>query len=180
MLDYESGLEDRKILTFKVNFLCQKSSESFYFFSLKNIKSVAQLILMTLFDYCHFWNTLFTKIRQKFQILIPNWTLICQRSFKLGKCLFPFNESRVCCGSCWKIPKWYLVYMLHLIILLLLNCTEMTPRIFSLLFSWVWPVWKEIERSKSDALPWNQIKLVFTHLCQQGLLGTAGPFGFCC
>ena len=33
LADYESGNEDRKaILTFKVNFLCQKSSESFQFF----------------------------------------------------------------------------------------------------------------------------------------------------
>ena len=34
--DYESGHEDLKIQVFKVNFLCQKSSESFHFFSLKN------------------------------------------------------------------------------------------------------------------------------------------------
>ena len=41
-----------KIVTFKVNFLCQKSSESFHFFflfSLKNMKLGAQLSLMTLF-----------------------------------------------------------------------------------------------------------------------------------
>ena len=42
------------------------------FFSLKNIKSGAQLILMTLFVYCHFWSTLFTKIRPKFHTLILN------------------------------------------------------------------------------------------------------------
>ena len=49
-----------------------------YLFSLKNIKSGAQLIL-TLFVYCHFWSTLFTKIGLKFQTLIPNRALICQR-----------------------------------------------------------------------------------------------------
>ena len=39
-----------KILTFKVNFLRQKSSESFQiFFSLKNMKLRAQLLLVTLF-----------------------------------------------------------------------------------------------------------------------------------
>ena len=51
MPDYESDHEDRKILTFKVNFLCQKSSESFhFFFSLKNMKLGVQLLLMTLFE----------------------------------------------------------------------------------------------------------------------------------
>ena len=85
-------VKNGKILTFKVNFLRQKLSESFQiFFSLKNIKSGAQLILMTLFDYCHFWSTLFTKIGSKFQTLIPNQALICQRPFKVRKCLFPFN-----------------------------------------------------------------------------------------
>ena len=47
MLEYESFREDHKILTLKVNFLSQKLSESFHFFSLKNIKSGAQLMLMT-------------------------------------------------------------------------------------------------------------------------------------
>jgi hypothetical protein len=89
ILDYESGREDRKILTFKVNFLCQKSAESFQFiFSLKNIKSGAQLLLTTLFVYHHFWSTLFTKIEPKFQTFTPNWELICQRPFKVRKCLF--------------------------------------------------------------------------------------------
>ena len=38
-------------LTFKVNFLCQKSSESFStFFSLKNINLGAHLLLLTFFD----------------------------------------------------------------------------------------------------------------------------------
>ena len=50
MSDYESGREDREILTFKVNILCQKSSESFQKkFSLKNMRLGAQLLLMTLF-----------------------------------------------------------------------------------------------------------------------------------
>ena len=74
--DYKSGREDCKILTLKVNFLCQKSSESFQFFSLKNIKSGSQLILMKFFVYCHFWSTLFTKIGPKFQTLISNCVLI--------------------------------------------------------------------------------------------------------
>ena len=46
MPDSESGCEDTTILTFKVNFLCQKSSESFqFFFSLKNMILGAQLLL---------------------------------------------------------------------------------------------------------------------------------------
>ena len=51
------------------------------FFSLKNIKSGLQLILKTLFVYCHFWSTLFIKIGPKCQTLILNWALICQRPF---------------------------------------------------------------------------------------------------
>ena len=50
--------------------------DSKFFFSLKNIKSGAQLLLLTLFAYCHFWSTLFTKIGPKLQTLIPNQALI--------------------------------------------------------------------------------------------------------
>ena len=40
-----------KILTFKVNFLCQKLSESFqFFFSLNNINLGAHFLLLTFFD----------------------------------------------------------------------------------------------------------------------------------
>ena len=50
MPDLKSGCKDHEILTFKVNFLCQKLSESFQiFFSLNNLKLGAQLLLMTLF-----------------------------------------------------------------------------------------------------------------------------------
>ena len=56
--------------------------------SLKNVKSGAQFILMTLFIYCHFWSTLFTKIGPKFQTLIPNQALICQRPFKIRSAYF--------------------------------------------------------------------------------------------
>jgi hypothetical protein len=87
MPDYESDHEDRKILTFKVNFLRQKSSESFLFL-LKNIKSGAKLILMTFFVYCHFLSTLLNKIGPEFQTLIPNWTLICQGPFLVGLAYF--------------------------------------------------------------------------------------------
>ena len=93
LLNFEFWING-KLSTFKVNFLCQKSSESiqfFFFFSLKNIKSGAQLLLMTLFGHCHFWSTLFTKIGPKLQTLIPNQALICQRPFLVRKCLFPFN-----------------------------------------------------------------------------------------
>ena len=81
-----------RILTFKVNFLCQKSSESLEKkFSLKNMKLGAQLSLMTLFVKYHFWSTLFTKIGAKFQTLISNRGLICQRPFTVRKCYLPFN-----------------------------------------------------------------------------------------
>ena len=63
------------------------------FFSLKNMKLEAQRSLMTLFVKCHFWSTLFTKIGAKFQTLISNRGLICQRPFKVRKCYLPFNPS---------------------------------------------------------------------------------------
>jgi hypothetical protein len=44
-----------KILTFKVNFLCQKLSESFQiFFSLNNINLGAHFFLLTFFDNINF------------------------------------------------------------------------------------------------------------------------------
>ena len=61
------------------------------FFPVENIKSGAKFILMTLFVHWHFWSTLFTIIGPKFPILIPNRALICQRPFKVRKCLLPFN-----------------------------------------------------------------------------------------
>ena len=43
------------LLTFKVNFLCQKLSESFsIFFSLKNINLGAHFLLLTFFDNINF------------------------------------------------------------------------------------------------------------------------------
>ena len=51
---------------------------SMKFFSLKNVNSGAQHILMTLFVYCHFWSTLYTKIGPKFQNLIRNRALTFQ------------------------------------------------------------------------------------------------------
>ena len=41
--DYESGHEDLKIQVFKVNFLCQKSSESFHFFFIEEYCTQIQL-----------------------------------------------------------------------------------------------------------------------------------------
>ena len=48
MPDLKSDREDSEILTFKVNFLCQKLSETFQKKSLKNIKLGAQFLLMAL------------------------------------------------------------------------------------------------------------------------------------
>ena len=53
--------------TFKVNFLCQKSSESFsIFFSLKNTNLGAHFLLLTLFDNINFSTTLLLKLGQIF------------------------------------------------------------------------------------------------------------------
>ena len=53
--------------TFKVNFLCQKSSESFsIFFSLKNTNLEAHNLLLAFFDKINFLTTLFLKLGQIF------------------------------------------------------------------------------------------------------------------
>ena len=48
--DYEYGLEGNKIMIFKVIFQCQKSVESFCYYSLKNISLGAQLLLVKKID----------------------------------------------------------------------------------------------------------------------------------
>ena len=84
-------------------------------FSLKHTKSGAQLILTTLFVYCHFWSTLSTKIWPKFQTLIPNRALFCQRPFKLrrfGQASFYLLEPAVnteLCRLCYKQVKEVLI-----------------------------------------------------------------------
>ena len=56
-----------KILTFKVNFLWQKLSESFQtFFSLNNINLGAHFLLLTFFDNFNFESTLFSKMEAVF------------------------------------------------------------------------------------------------------------------
>ena len=52
-----------QFLTFKVNFLCQKLSESFQIlFSLKNINLGSHFLLLTFFDNINFSITLFSKM----------------------------------------------------------------------------------------------------------------------
>ena len=53
-----------RFLTFKVNFLCQKLSETFQkIFSLKNIILGVHFLFLTFFQKFNFLSTLFTKIR---------------------------------------------------------------------------------------------------------------------
>ena len=55
------GVKKCHYLTFKVNFLHQKSSESFTFFSLNNTNLGAHFLLLVLFENIHFWVTLLLK-----------------------------------------------------------------------------------------------------------------------
>ena len=53
--------------TFKVDFLCQKSTESFWiFFSLMNINLGDHFLIKTFFSNFNFWTTLFSKIMPNF------------------------------------------------------------------------------------------------------------------
>merc|ERR1719330_1298620 len=68
------------LLTFKVNFLYQKLSESFsIFFSLKNINLGAHCLLLTFFENFNFLSTLFTKIMPIFRSLDLERMLIHQK-----------------------------------------------------------------------------------------------------
>ena len=67
-------VKNGKILTFKVNFLCQKLSESFsIFFSLKNLILGAHLLLLTFFGTFIFWTTSFSKMTFNFWRLLLKW-----------------------------------------------------------------------------------------------------------
>ena len=74
-------------LTFKVNFLCQKSFESFwFFFSLKNISLEEGFLLLSFFENFNFWTTLFSKI-------VPNFWQSVWTSVKVkSKICFHFTD----------------------------------------------------------------------------------------
>ena len=70
-----SEIRDQKcqFLTFKVNFLCKKSSKTFLMvISLKNIILGAHFMLLTFFETFNFWSTLSTKIRPIFVSWFPS------------------------------------------------------------------------------------------------------------
>ena len=74
-------------LTFKVNFLCQKSFESFWiFFSLKNISLEEGFLLLSFFENFNFWTTLFSK-------MVPNFWRSVWTSVKVkSKNYFHFTD----------------------------------------------------------------------------------------
>ena len=74
-------IENCQLLTFKVNFPHQKSSESFSLFSLKNINLGAHFLLLTFFENFNFLSTLFTKIMPIFRSLDLEGMLIYQEIF---------------------------------------------------------------------------------------------------
>ena len=65
-------------LTFKVNFLSQKSFESFWFFSLKNISLEEGFLLLSFFENFNFWTTLFSKMVPNFWRSV--WTSVKVKS----------------------------------------------------------------------------------------------------
>ena len=74
-------------LTFKVNFLCQKSFESFWnFFSLKNISLEEGFLLLPFFENFNFCTTLFSK-------MVPNFWRSVWTSVKVkSKNYFHFTD----------------------------------------------------------------------------------------
>ena len=73
----------------------------FIFFNEKKIGRIRMI-----FDIENWlWKSEFCDLQSQ----IHNRALICKRPFKVTKCLFPFNWSRVWFESCWKNLKWYLI-----------------------------------------------------------------------
>ena len=64
-----------QFLIFKVNFLCMSKIDLITpkKMSLKSMKLAGQLLIMTLFVYCHFWSTLFSAIVSIFCHLISEF-----------------------------------------------------------------------------------------------------------
>jgi len=66
-------------LIFKVNFLCQKSFEScWFFFLLKNISLEEGFLLLSFFENFNFWTTLFSKMVPNFWRSV--WTSVKVKS----------------------------------------------------------------------------------------------------
>ena len=84
--EVSKSAKSSNLLTFKVNFLYQKLSESFsIFFSLKNINLGALFLLLTVFDNTNFW------------IIID-----CDLFFKLLRPpLIQFSKFNNCLWVCW-------------------------------------------------------------------------------
>ena len=109
-------IEKCQFLTFKVNFLCQKLSESFsFFFSLKNINLGAHFLLLSFFGNFNFWSTLFTKIMLIFWLIDLGRMLIWQKFFFMKKCYFSNNSPPIWCANCRKNLKCYLIKSLCII-----------------------------------------------------------------
>ena len=92
-------------LTFKVNFLCQKSFESFwFFFSLKNISLEEGFLLWSFFENFNFWTTLFSKMMPNFWRSV--WTPVKVKS----KNYFYFTIFLLKSTRCWltfaKLHHW--------------------------------------------------------------------------
>ena len=101
-------------LTFKVNFLCQKSFKSFWiFFSMKNISLEEGFLLLSFFENFNFWTTLFSKMAPNFRRSV--WTSVKVKS----KNYFHFTDFFAKLSPCWlksaKLHHWghtklYVVY----------------------------------------------------------------------
>ena len=90
--DFFEKVQNCKILTFKVNFLCQKLSETFYFFSLKNIDLGQQLLSKTFFDKFNSKNYSFPKLNRKI-VNFLNLSTLSKKLQKIFQCNFCDSTS---------------------------------------------------------------------------------------
>ena len=79
--NYFGVVKNCKILTFNVNFLCQKS---FSFFSLNDIILGAHFSLLTFFEKFNFYSTLFSKMTSTFWRLRSSSKLLISKKYYHG------------------------------------------------------------------------------------------------
>ena len=88
---WQVAIEKSWFLTFKVNFVCQKLSESFNFFFIEEYQFRGIFVVIDIFCKLQILNPFVSKIMPIFQSPPAKHTLICQKKKIMKKCYFPLN-----------------------------------------------------------------------------------------
>ena len=88
-----------QFLTFKVNFLCQKLSESFYFFFIEEYQFKSTYIVIGIFWKLQFLKPFISKMKHIFCQLILEFWWVWRWHDLVKKCLFPIYAYVVSCAQ---------------------------------------------------------------------------------